>query len=80
MIGGHPLWELTRVVRQITQRFSLVRGVALGLGYLWPMVRRIERTVPREVQAFHRQEQMKRFKGLLRSRRPLAAKGIERPA
>lgn len=80
MIGGHPLWEFTRVMRQITQRFSLVRGVALGLGYLWPMVRRVKRTVPREVQIFHRQEQMKRFKVLLRPRRSLAAKGIERPA
>lgn len=64
-IGGHPLWELTRVVRQISQRPLLARGLALGTGYLWGMVRRLRKPVPIAVQAFHRQEQIRRLKKLL---------------
>lgn len=63
-IGGHPLWELTRVVRQLSQRPPVVRGLALGAGYFWAMARRVRRPVPIAVQAFHRQEQMRRLRNL----------------
>lgn len=64
-IGGHPLWELVRVVLQIFRRPLFVRGLALGAGYFSALARRVERPVPIEVQAFHRQEQMLRLKSLL---------------
>lgn len=64
-IGGHPLWELVRVVLQVFHKPLIVRGVALGAGYFSAMVRRVKRPVPSDVQAFHRQEQMRRLKRLL---------------
>ena len=61
-IGGHPLWELARVVRQLSQRPILLRALALGAGYFWSMARRVKRPIPAEIQAFHRQEQMQRLR------------------
>ena len=62
-IGNHPLWEVFRAVYQMTQTPRLVGGVALGIGYAWAAVRRLERPVPRELVEFHRKEQLERLKG-----------------
>ena len=45
-IGNHPLWQAFRVAYQITLRPLLVGGFALGIGYVWAAVRRLERPVP----------------------------------
>jgi hypothetical protein len=42
-----------------------VGGIALLAGYLWSMVRRVDRPVSRELLEFRRREQMRRLKGLL---------------
>lgn len=73
-IGGHPLWELARVVLQIFRTPLIVRGLALGAGYFGAMVRQVKRPVPAEIQAFHRQEQMRRLKKLL-TRKPTLRAG-----
>jgi len=57
-LGGHPVWELFRVVYRMVRRPYVVAGFSLGLGYGWAMMRRIDRSVSRELMAFHRQEQM----------------------
>src|SRR5262249_10568123 len=56
-IGGHPLWELSRVVFRVTQKPFVLGGLALGAGFFWAMARRIERPLSPEFMAFHRQEQ-----------------------
>jgi glycosyltransferase involved in cell wall biosynthesis len=61
-IGGHPLWELSRVIYRLTQPGFIVGGLALGTGYSWAMLRRVKRPLPPEIQAFHRQEQIFRLK------------------
>jgi biofilm PGA synthesis N-glycosyltransferase PgaC len=80
IIGGHPAWELVRVLRQISQRPLLLRGIALGAGYLWSMARRTERTVPAEIRAFHRHEQTLRLRNLLLPRTVFRSGRFHRPA
>jgi len=66
-LGGHPAWELFRVAYRMTKRPYLIGGTALGLGYLWARLRRIERPVSDELMQFHRREQMLKLKMILRS-------------
>jgi hypothetical protein len=58
----------------------IVGGVMLAAGYLWAMVRRVERPLSRELQAFHRQDQMRRLKILLAGKSRLSAERLQRPA
>lgn len=64
-LGGHPLWELFRVAWRMTKPPYIVDGVALGLGYLWALLRRAERPVSKELMRFHRKEQMQKLKAIL---------------
>ncbi|MGO8756743.1 MAG: glycosyltransferase family 2 protein [Terracidiphilus sp.] len=66
-LGGHPLWELFRVAWRMTKRPYVVDGFALGLGYLWALVRRVERPVSKELMRFHRKEQMHKLGIILTS-------------
>jgi hypothetical protein len=61
-MGNHPLWELFRSAYQMTRKPYLVRGIALGMGYIWSYVRGVKRPVSREFMRFHRREQMQRLK------------------
>lgn len=65
-LGGHPLWELFRVVFRMTKRPYLVEGVALGLGYGWAALRRLKRPISKELVAFHRREQMRKLRAILK--------------
>lgn len=69
MIGNHPLWELFRGIHQMTKPPLLVGGMALLMGYVWSLLRRVERPVSRELMAFHRHEQMQRLKRFLTGNR-----------
>jgi len=66
-LGGHPLWELFRVGWRMTKKPYLVDGIALGLGYLWALLRRAKRPVSDELMRFHRREQMQKLKSILGS-------------
>ena len=66
-LGGHPLWELFRVAWRMSKRPYVVDGIALGLGYLWAFLRRVERPVSRDLMQFHRKEQMQKLKAILGS-------------
>jgi len=66
-LGGHPLWELFRVTWRMTKRPYVLDGAALGLGYLWALLRRVERPVSRELMQFHRREQMKKLRVIVGS-------------
>ena len=65
-LGAHPIWESLRVVYQMKNTPFLLRGVTLGAGYVWALVRREERPVPREFVAFRRREQMHRLRAVLK--------------
>jgi poly-beta-1,6-N-acetyl-D-glucosamine synthase len=60
-VGNHPVWELFRAVYQMKQRPFVVGGIALALGYFWPMIRRTPRRVSQDLVEFTRREQMHRL-------------------
>jgi len=66
-LGGHPIWEFFRVGYRATKPPYLVDGIALGLGYCWAWIRRTPRPVSTALMAFHRKEQMRKLKAILRS-------------
>ncbi len=75
-LGGHPLWELFRVSYRMTKRPYIVEGLALGLGYGLAAMRRLTRPLSNELMAFHRREQMKKLKAILK--RVLTFKPIDK--
>jgi glycosyltransferase involved in cell wall biosynthesis len=60
--GNHPLWQLFRTLYQTTNQPFVVGGLALGAGYFWSMLRRVEVSVSDDLVAFTRREQLKRLK------------------
>jgi len=66
-LGGHPLWELFRVAYRMSKRPYVVEGLAIGCGYLWASLRRIHKPVSRELMRFHRKEQMRKLRRILKS-------------
>ena len=66
-LGGHPLWQLFRIAYRMTKRPYLVDGIALGLGYGWAMLRRVKRPVSEELMKFHRREQMRKLRAIMKS-------------
>jgi poly-beta-1,6-N-acetyl-D-glucosamine synthase len=67
-MGNHPLWELFRSAYQMTRRPYLLRGMALGFGYLWSLVCCAKRPVSREFIEYSRREQMQRLKNKVTGR------------
>jgi glycosyltransferase involved in cell wall biosynthesis len=65
-LGGHPLWELFRVTYRMSKRPRLLGGLAVGLGYAWAGLRRIDRPVSKDLMRFHRKEQMRKLRTILR--------------
>ena len=78
-LGGHPLWEVFRVLYQSTRRPLLGGGLSLGAGYLCALVRREERPVSSELVAFRRREQMQRLKEFLFQWIPLRHPAVLEP-
>jgi biofilm PGA synthesis N-glycosyltransferase PgaC len=67
-VGNHPLWQLFRTVYQMSHRPFVIGGLALGAGYAWSLVRRVETPVSRELVSFVRREQMQRLSRFFRGR------------
>jgi len=66
-LGGHPLWELFRVSYRAIKPPYIVEGLALGLGYAWAMLRRTKRPISDELMRFHRREQMRKLRVIVKS-------------
>jgi biofilm PGA synthesis N-glycosyltransferase PgaC len=75
-VGNHPLWELFRTCYQMSQRPFVIGGLALGAGYAWSLMRRVEIPVSPELVSFVRQEQMQRLKRFLAGRPPGPLSGV----
>lgn len=67
-VGNHPVWEMCRVLYQMTQRPFGMGGIALGSGYASALLKRHPRPVSKELVAFHRREQMQRLRQFARRR------------
>ncbi len=68
-LGSHPVWEVFRTAYQMSKRPFLIGGLMLGSGYLWALLRRVERPMSPELIAFRRREQMRRLTKLLTGNR-----------
>jgi glycosyltransferase involved in cell wall biosynthesis len=66
-LGGHPVWEMCRVAYKMTKTPYIIGGLSLGLGYASAMLRRIKRPVSNELMAFHRKEQLRKLKSILKT-------------
>ena len=62
ILGGHPVWELFRILYRMRRRPYILDGLALGLGYGSAALRRLKRPVSKELMAFHRREQMRKLR------------------
>jgi len=60
--GNHPVWQVSRMLYQMTKRPLVLGGVMLMSGYTWAWLRGKQRPVPQNVMAFTRREQMQRLK------------------
>lgn len=67
ILGGHPVWELFRILYRMKKRPYVLDGIALGLGYGSAAVRRLQRPVSKELMTFHRREQMRKLRLILKS-------------
>jgi glycosyltransferase involved in cell wall biosynthesis len=66
-LGGSPVWELFRVTYRAAKKPFLTGSLALLSGYCWAALRRVQRPVSGELMQFHRREQTKKLKTILRS-------------
>lgn len=64
-VGGHPVWQVLRGAFQMKEKPFVVGGVSLVLGYFWAWLSRMQSPVPRDLQEFHRKEQMARLRRML---------------
>jgi biofilm PGA synthesis N-glycosyltransferase PgaC len=64
-VGSSPIWEVFRTVYQMTKRPFVVGSLMEACGYLWALIRRVERPVSGEMVEFCRREQMQRLRALL---------------
>jgi len=77
VIGNHPVWELCRVVYQITKKPLVLGGVMLMSGYVWAMIRQVPRPVNAELVTYYRREQMQRLRKFFKGNRAPAVNAIE---
>jgi glycosyltransferase involved in cell wall biosynthesis len=66
-LGGSPVWQLFRVIYRIAKKPYFIGGLALFSGYFWAALKKVERPISNDLMKFHRAEQMKKLKGILRS-------------
>lgn len=72
LLGNHPLWEIFRSVYQMMQKPYFVGGFLVIVAFLWNSVRRVERTIPKELMSLRRHDQLVRLKQVVHRRfRPL---------
>src|SRR5579863_2023582 len=63
-VGNHPMWQAFRALYQMKNPPLVVGGLAMGWGYAWSAVRRVERPLSPELMAFVRREQLDRLRKL----------------
>lgn len=65
-LGGHPLWEVFRSCFQMRNKPYVLGGLALLAGYAWGCATRTNRPIDRDLITFHRGEQMRRLRDMVR--------------
>jgi biofilm PGA synthesis N-glycosyltransferase PgaC len=65
MLGGHPVWQISRALFQMKKKPYIIGGLLLISGYVWGFATRMKRPLSRELLLFYRREQMTRLKQIL---------------
>lgn len=73
MLGNHPLWEIFRSIYQMKYRPYGIGGLVLLGSYVWNSACRVERSIPAELMAIRRDDQMRRLTSFVRRRLGIAA-------
>jgi len=61
VLGSHPLWEFFRCIYQMTRPPVIFGGCLRMAGFVWAIVRHVEKQVPADLLEFRRKEQMRRL-------------------
>jgi len=74
LLGNHPLWEIFRSVYQMAHKPYIIGGLLVLASYMWNSIRGVERTIPPELMAIRRSDQLKRLKLVMQRRfRPVVS-------
>jgi glycosyltransferase involved in cell wall biosynthesis len=68
LLGNHPLWEVFRSVYQMANKPYFIGGFLVLASYFWNSVRGVEKTIPPELMALRRNDQLKRLKLVMQRR------------
>jgi biofilm PGA synthesis N-glycosyltransferase PgaC len=68
LLGNHPLWEIFRSVYQMAHKPYIIGGLLVLASYMWNSIRGVERTIPPELMAIRRSDQLKRLKLVMQRR------------
>jgi poly-beta-1,6-N-acetyl-D-glucosamine synthase len=68
LLGNHPAWEVFRSIYQMTRKPYIVGGFAILASYMWNMLCGVKKTIPEELMAIRRKDQMRRLKLVIRGR------------
>ena len=68
LLGNHPVWELLRSIYQMQHKPYVIGGLLILSSYFWNLVRGVKRTIPDELMALRRNEQLSRLKMIFRRR------------
>ncbi|HTP70358.1 MAG TPA: glycosyltransferase family A protein [Dongiaceae bacterium] len=71
-LGCHPLWELSRVIYQMSKPPYILGGSLLLAGYASATIRRSPRAVSPSLMEFRRREQMERLRRFIFGQKPPA--------
>lgn len=73
LLGNHPAWEIFRSVYQMGHKPYIVGGFLVLCSYMWNLFSGVKRTIPEELMALRRREQMTRLKSIVQRRFPIAS-------
>jgi poly-beta-1,6-N-acetyl-D-glucosamine synthase len=68
LLGNHPVWEVFRSVYQMQSKPYVLGGLLVLGSYVWNSIRGVQRTIPAELMALRRSEQMTRLKAVIQRR------------
>jgi glycosyltransferase involved in cell wall biosynthesis len=68
LLGSHPVWEIFRSLYQMQRKPYFIGGLLVLGSYLWNSIRGVERTIPAELMALRRCEQLRRLKLIVQRR------------
>jgi len=68
LLGNHPMWEIFRSVYQMAHKPYFIGGFLVLVSYFWNSLRGVKKTIPEELMALRRSDQMKRLKMVMQRR------------